>query len=555
MTIVKPHILIVDNEYDWHQQHLHILLNAEFDVAYAEDYDDAIKAIDNALKPFDILITEIRINQETQDEEGFELANYLEEKGTYTQVIILTRYATITNVKRALRQTPKVHDIAFKIPDNGSEFNPNHFLEVVKVGLSKVIDVDVFVLSPSTSNHRETYSLIQETANELGLTCKHSEDSLTTGLIMEQIENNIQRSRIIIADLTDKNPDIYFKTGISDAKGKPVILLAHDDDNLAQNLQGNSFIPYENSFRGPIELKRELKKQIKFIINNDINFKKSHFKQDNESRNFNLVITTNNEEGNDTFKSIIRPAITVTEIEYKYISEFNETTTTKKIQDHLRLADLIITDLTGGDADVYYLSGFAFGLNKYPIILHNEQYKIPSWIGAIGKIPYSKGSEYLREKAKKKLTLAIREHINKKEQGLNKRTIKIFINYASEDELYVQELYFGLKKYPWINPSFNKVNILPGQLWKSTIAETIENVDAVLVCISNISVNKTGYMQAEIAKAKVQQALRPAGKIYMIPVLLEECLIPFGLKDYHPVYMEEPDAIEKIVQSLETLRK
>jgi hypothetical protein len=81
--------------------------------------------------------------------------------------------------------------------------------------------------------------------------------------------------------------------------------------------------------------------------------------------------------------------------------------------------------------------------------------------------------------------------------------------------------------------------------------------DAVLVCISNTSVKKTGYVQAEIRKAEEQQRLRPQGAIYMIPVLLEPCKeqVPPNLQKLLWVDISDSSRINSIIKSLETLRK
>jgi DNA-binding NtrC family response regulator len=133
----KPQVLIVDSEENWYRQHLQRLFDAEFNISYARNYREATEIISKAERPFDILITEISYDEMKQDEAGFELISYLEKKRTYTQVIILTRYGTITNTKRALKN-PGIHDLQLKTPEDGSEFNPYDFLQIVKDALAKI---------------------------------------------------------------------------------------------------------------------------------------------------------------------------------------------------------------------------------------------------------------------------------------------------------------------------------------------------------------------------------------------------------------------------------
>ncbi len=133
--------------------------------------------------------------------------------------------------------------------------------------------------------------------------------------------------------------------------------------------------------------------------------------------------------------------------------------------------------------------------------------------------------------------------------------IKVFISYASEDQPFVKTLYFELKKILWIDPWLDVEKLLPGQDWKFEIDKAQKAADATLVCISKTSIKKIGVVQEEIRKAEELQRLRPPGYIYIIPVLLEDCDVPMGLKKYHWADFSKLSGFENIVKSLEILKE
>jgi hypothetical protein len=407
----RQSILIVDSELNWISFLIEVLQQDHdhtYDVVTARSYDEALKSIRFQEHPFDLVITEIRLESEKDknNEAGFHLIEQIEKDKT--QVIILTRYATIRNTQKAMRN-PKIHDLILKIPEDGSKFNSSDFLQVVKDALAKSFAFDIFVSMPFDKQYYGTYSIIQEVASELGLNCKRSDEMFAPGSIMKQVENSLEQSRIIIADLTDKNPNVYFEVGISDSKGKSIILLGRDETDLARSLAGNRVILYDDAPSGLRELKTNLRKQIESVFRSSQPSLKVPFRR--KLQPFCFAITSDNAAGEDTYKSIIQPVAIKQEMECRYVWDIYKTPNTKDapktIRENLQLADLIVTDLTWGDADAYYLSGFAFGLNQSQIAILDKQERRPFDITTMGIIPYSKDTEANREMARRALAEAI----------------------------------------------------------------------------------------------------------------------------------------------------
>lgn len=543
----------------------------EFKVLTAKTYDDALQYLSSQVTPFHFVVTEISLDQfDAKNQDGFKLANRIKELGQYTKTIILShsRFADYNRTIVVSLTEKIISDFYEKEPADIKGFMLDDFL----AGCKKVIEeaenarkqnsIDVFVLMPFARKYNATYALIQDVASGLGLTCKRSDDIPALGTIMKQVEKSIEQSRMVIADLSNKNLNVYFEAGISNAKGKPMILLARNKNDLAKLIEGNRVILYKDSLDGAEKLKLELKKQIEFILSGVNQPSHSHSSKKQEMPKSCLAITANSKAGEDTYKSIIRPMVTKEDVECQYVWDFYKAPkskdATETIKDSLRSADLIVTDLAGRETDVYYLSGFAFGIDKYPIVLFDKLDEMPFDMKTVGKIPYSKDTEDDRNDARIELAKSIDILLNgDKMVKASKSKVKVFLNHATEDKPLVWDLYFELKKYPWIDPWIDEDRLLPGQELELEIDKAMKESDAVLVCISNTSVKKTGYVQAEIRKAEEQQNLRPHGAIYMIPVLLEPCKdqVPSNLQKLLWVDISDPNKINSIIKSLETLRK
>lgn len=122
--------------------------------------------------------------------------------------------------------------------------------------------------------------------------------------------------------------------------------------------------------------------------------------------------------------------------------------------------------------------------------------------------------------------------------------LRVFLCHASQDRPVVQELYQRFLVEGWIDPWLDVKNILPGQDWRVAIEEAVESADSVIICLSTNSVKKEGYIQKEMRYAQEISLEKPEGTIYLIPVRLNDCDIPRGLRffqwtDYFGVNKEQ----------------
>ena len=113
----------------------------------------------------------------------------------------------------------------------------------------------------------------------------------------------------------------------------------------------------------------------------------------------------------------------------------------------------------------------------------------------------------------------------------NTRPLKVFLCHASADKSAVRELYQRLKGEDWIDPWLDVARILPGQHWTSVIRQSLANADSVIILISNNSINREGFVQRELNYAWELSLEKPRNVIYLIPLRLEECDVPYDLRE------------------------
>jgi hypothetical protein len=133
------------------------------------------------------------------------------------------------------------------------------------------------------------------------------------------------------------------------------------------------------------------------------------------------------------------------------------------------------------------------------------------------------------------------------------RRLRVFLCHSSGDKPAVRDLYHKLSN-DGFDPWLDEEDLLPGQEWREEIPQAVQNSDVVVVCLSQASVTKEGYVQKEIKYALDVADEKPQGTIFVIPAKLEEgATVPYRLKQWHWANLWREDGYDQLVRAL-TLR-
>jgi hypothetical protein len=130
-----------------------------------------------------------------------------------------------------------------------------------------------------------------------------------------------------------------------------------------------------------------------------------------------------------------------------------------------------------------------------------------------------------------------------------KRSLQVFLCHVSADRSPVRSLYERLVA-DGVDAWLDQEKLLPGQTWREEIPKAVRDSDIFLVCLSNNSINKEGYVQREIREGLEVAEEKPEGTIFIIPARLEECDVPGRLNRYHWVDLFAEDGYQKLLRAL-----
>ncbi|MEL6405840.1 MAG: DUF4062 domain-containing protein [Chloroflexota bacterium] len=130
---------------------------------------------------------------------------------------------------------------------------------------------DIFMIMPFREPYNSVYTeVIRPLAADLNMTIKRGDEFASTrGSIMQEVWAALNSCRLVIAETTMINANVYYELGIAHTLGKPVILLTQtkEVEELPFDIRGLRFTVYEDSATGSQDLEKNLRKTIIWLMN------------------------------------------------------------------------------------------------------------------------------------------------------------------------------------------------------------------------------------------------------------------------------------------------
>lgn len=99
---------------------------------------------------------------------------------------------------------------------------------------------------------------IQGPVNKVGMLCERADLSTFTGDVMDWVKRRIASAKLVIAELSTSNPNVYLEVGYAWGRDVPTVLLAKKDSELKFDVKSQRCILYSSIQHLEQSLTREL---------------------------------------------------------------------------------------------------------------------------------------------------------------------------------------------------------------------------------------------------------------------------------------------------------
>jgi hypothetical protein len=112
--------------------------------------------------------------------------------------------------------------------------------------LSKMADKTCFVIMPFGPPFDRYYqNIFAPAVRDAGLEPKRADSLFRPSPIMADIWKFVQEAAVLVADVSGKNPNVFYELGLAHAIGKPVVIVATTLDDVPFDLRGLRVLIYE----------------------------------------------------------------------------------------------------------------------------------------------------------------------------------------------------------------------------------------------------------------------------------------------------------------------
>jgi hypothetical protein len=150
-------------------------------------------------------------------------------------------FRALVRINQPRRQRPRV----FQIPDN----------EAIEPILASA-------MMPFAAEFNPVYAALQGVCEEVGLRCRRADDIWENPLVMQDVVQLIDRSSVVIADCTGRNPNVFYEVGIAHTLGREVILITQNEADVPFDLRAHRYVRYLNNGEGLAELANRLRPRL-----------------------------------------------------------------------------------------------------------------------------------------------------------------------------------------------------------------------------------------------------------------------------------------------------
>ncbi|MEZ0611555.1 hypothetical protein ACAW74_23795 [Fibrella sp. WM1] len=146
--------------------------------------------------------------------------------------------------ERVIRFVPDV----FQIPDKAVETNV------------------LSVMMPFEGRFAGTYQAIRNVCERLGIVCKRADDIWENSILIQDVFDLIFTSHAVITDFTDRNPNVFYETGVAHTLGKIVIPITQSVADIPFDLRHHRALTYLPNQEGLLKLETDLEKKLKTVF-------------------------------------------------------------------------------------------------------------------------------------------------------------------------------------------------------------------------------------------------------------------------------------------------
>lgn len=120
----------------------------------------------------------------------------------------------------------------------------------------------VAVMMPFDAVFRPVYEALQTAIGDVGMTCQRADDIWENDHVVQDVALLLSKAAVVVCDLSGRNANVFYETGIAHTLGREVILIAQSVADIPFDVAAIRHIRYLPNGEGLAKLGADLKRRL-----------------------------------------------------------------------------------------------------------------------------------------------------------------------------------------------------------------------------------------------------------------------------------------------------
>lgn len=124
----------------------------------------------------------------------------------------------------------------------------------------------VSVMMPFGGQFTPVYTALKGAVEALGYECNRADNIWEHSTVIQDIFSLIFRSKVVVCDFSEKNPNVFYEAGLAHALGRHVIPIVQHQDDVPFDLRHHRYIQYLNNKEGVEKLAVDITPRLETLM-------------------------------------------------------------------------------------------------------------------------------------------------------------------------------------------------------------------------------------------------------------------------------------------------
>ena len=123
----------------------------------------------------------------------------------------------------------------------------------------------VAVMMPFEAGFDSVHETIKAACSDLNLATRRVDEIYRPAKIMDDVFSTIAQSQAVVSDLTGRNPNVLYETGLAHALDKDVVTIVQNEQDVPFDLRHMRFLKYLRNNEGLEKLRMQLRESLRAV--------------------------------------------------------------------------------------------------------------------------------------------------------------------------------------------------------------------------------------------------------------------------------------------------